>query len=158
MPAKRVSKRPAELEEPEPMSDPDDEIPPFRTASSSTDPPPTGHATRGPNMEKAVADADEAAQWLEAMRGIFKKEDSKLLVAKRLFKAKMARFNRAADDVNTSAVQELEKYYKAKLELAEATLRHGTVELMVAQAETSAEKVLGAVKDAKIARLRLNAS
>jgi len=46
----------------------------------------------------------------------------------------------------------------AKLELAEATLRHGTVELMVAQAETSAEKALGAVKDAKIARLRLNAS
>ena len=109
-------------------------------------------------MEKAVADADPAAQWLEAMRGIFKNEDSKLLVAKRLFKANMARFNRAADDVNTSAVQELEKYYKAKLELAEATLRHGTVELMVAQAETSAEKALGAVKDAKIARLRLNAS
>ena len=49
-------------------------------------------------------------------------------------------------------------YYKAKLELAEATLRHGTVELLVAQAETSAEKALGAVKDAKIARLRLNAS
>ena len=110
-------------------------------------------------MEKAVADADEAAQWLEAMRGIFKKEDSKLLVvAKRLFKAKKARFNRAADDVNMSAVQELETYYKAKLELAEATLRYGTVELMVAQAETSAEKALGAVKDAKIARLRLNAS
>ena len=109
-------------------------------------------------MEKAVADADEAAQVLEATRGFFKKEDSKLLVAKRIFKAKMARFDRTAEDVNTCAVLELEMYYKAKLELAEATLRHGTVELMVAQAETSAEKALGAVKDAKIARLRLNAS
>ena len=125
------------------MSDSDDEFPPFRTASSSTDPPPTGHATRGPNMEKAVADADEAAQVLEATRGFFKKEDSKLLVAKRIFKAKMARFDRTAEDVNTCAVLELEMYYKAKLELAEATLRHGTVELMVAQAETSAEKALG---------------
>ena len=140
------------------MSDSDDEFPPFRTASSSTDPPPTGHATRAPNMEKAVADADEAAQVLEATRGFFKKEDSKLLVAKRIFKAKMARFDRTAEDVNTCAVLELEMYYKAKLELAEATLRHGTVELLVAQAETSAEKALGAVKDAKIARLRLNAS
>ena len=104
MPARRVSKRPAELEEPEPMSDSDDEFPPFRTASSSTDPPPTGHATRGPNMEKAVADADEAAQVLEATRGFFKKEDSKLPVAKRIFKAKMARFDRTAEDVNTCAV------------------------------------------------------
>ena len=47
---------------------------------------------------------------------------------------------------------------QGEVELAEATLRHGTVELLVAQAETSAEKALGAVKDAKIARLRLNAS
>ena len=105
-----------------------------------------------------MADADEAAQVLEAMRGISKKEDSKLLVAKRIFKAKMARFDRTAEDVNTCAVLELEMYHNAKLELAEAALRHDTIEIMVAQAEMSVENTLGIVKDAEIARLRLNAS
>ena len=87
-----------------------DELPPYRTASSSWDLPPIGYATQGPSMEKAVADADEAALEMEVMRGIFKKEDSKLRLAKRLYKEKMARSDKSADDVNASAVEELRKY------------------------------------------------
>ena len=104
-----LAERYTQLKRPKLMTGSDDELPPYRTASSSWALPPMGYATQGPSMEKAVADADEAALEMEVMRGIFKKEDSKLRLVKRLYKEKMARSDKSADDVNASAVEELRK-------------------------------------------------
>ena len=70
----------------------------------------------------------------------------------------MRRFEKSVDKGKASAVGQLERYYEATQECTQAKLRHSTVKLMMAEMEARVNKVLVAVRDAEIARLRLYAA
>ena len=140
------------------MDNSDDQDLLYRSASPSSSPTSLAPATRGPNKEKAEAAYQEAAEELDAMRSIMKKEGADLKLAERLFDAKVRRLSQSVESGKSSALGQVERSYEAELELAKAKLRHGTVSTMMAEAEARVYKALVVVKDAEIARLRLYAA
>lgn len=158
MPARRKRKVPEPQEECEVMDNSEDEDRLYGSASPSSSSTSSEPATRGPNKEKADAAYQEAAEELDAMRVIMAKENSKLKLAKRLYEAKMRRFEVSVDKGEASPLGQLERYYEARQEYTKARLRHSTVKLMMTEMEARVNKALVAVRDAEIARLRLHAA
>ena len=83
-----------------------------------------------------------------------KEQTSEFLLAKRQHKAKMQSFTHSVDRGKASPSVQLERYYKAELEVRDASLRHEIVKEMVAEAQINAKDALLQVQAAEIARLR----
>ena len=155
MPARRKQKRPAPEIVSEEVCDAADAEIDLRLPTSSSSPlPRTGVSTRGPNLDKANAAYDEANLQLEVAQEILKEDKSEFLLAKRQHKAKMQRFSDSVDRGKASPSMQLERYYKAELEVRDASLRHEIVKGVVAEAQINAKDALLQVQAAEIARLR----
>ena len=154
MPGRRKQKRPAPEIVSEEVCDAADEEIDLGLPASSSSPLPTGVSTRGPNLDKANAAYDEANLRLEVAQEILKEDKSEFLLAKRQHKAKMQRFSDSVDRGKASPSMQLERYYKAELEVRDASLRHEIVKGMVAEAQINAKDALLQVQAAEIARLR----
>ena len=95
-----------------------------------------------------------AYERVQCSRKLGKTYASKWLLARRLFKAKMARFPVSVDRGVSSPLGQLESYHTAKYELATAALNHECFLSKCSQIELKASKALVAVRDAEIARLK----
>ena len=91
--------------------------------------------------------------------GPHEEENSDFLLAKRQHKAKMQRFGSDSVDRGkrrgkASPSGQLERYYKAQLELAKAQIMHESCHQMVVEAQIKAKDALLQVQATEIARLR----
>ena len=161
MPRKR--KRPAseELEEPEDVLESDDKDSTLGLSPSSISASPTAPTTRGPSTVQVHQLQDAYEQKLlesEAAKEYAKEKKNELALAERLFKAKLNRFGKAVDSGKGSPTLQLERYYKAQLEMMKADLKQEMIKSIVLEAQSAAWEAFAKLREAENKALRARAA
>ena len=159
----RKRKRPVieEVEEPEDVLESGDEDSALGLSPSSSSASPTAPTTRGPSTVQVqqLQDAyEEKLMESEATKEYAKKKENELALAKRLFKAKMNRFGKAVDSGKGDPTVQIERYYKAQVEMLKAELMQDLVKSVVLEAQSAAWEALAKLREAEIKALRARAA
>ena len=94
----------------------------------------------------------------EATKEYAKKKKNELELAKRLFKAKMNRFGKAVDSGKGDPTVQIERYYKAQVEMLKAEIKQDVVKSVVLEAQSAAWEALAKLREAEIKALRARAA
>ena len=94
----------------------------------------------------------------EAAKKYAKKQENELALAKRLFKAKMNRFEQAVDNGKGDPTLQIERYYKAQVEMLKAEHKQQVVRSVVLEAQSAAWEALAKLRQAENKALRARAA